>query len=404
MKVLLICTKYSVQEGSSWLTDSLAEELAKEHEVVVICLDWAATHKHDICFVQNGVKVNMLAMDKYYFKGVLGKLVKWFFSARWKFRSVDESIKNERFDLVVNFSPALIMNYFARKLKKHTGVVYLVLWDFLPFYDFEFGVIPKFLRGVFKFFENRSFNSCNKIGLMSPENSSFILGNYRLKRTVSPEILPIWGPNSILPRDHASYLAARKLNDVADELVCVFGGQLVRGRGIGKLIELARFSKVAKIPARFFIFGDGPQRDLILKDIHENGISDIVSYKGWCPRDEYLNFLKGADLGLVFNSGAAIVPTFPSKTVDYLRAGVPVLAFVEDATDFGHILEGTIKSGWSSSPLTAKKLLEDFSMIAGIERKKLLEIGAQGQTWYSSNLAVDKVAARLLMSTKSNQF
>lgn len=397
MKVLLVCTKYSLQEGSSWLTDSLAEQLAKEHEVVVICLDWAATQKHDLCFMRNGVKVNVLATDKFYFKGTLGKLVKWFFSARLKFDSVDKSIRNERFDLVVNFTPALILDFLSKKLKKRSGILYLIVWDFLPFYDFEFGIIPKFLRGVFKLLENRAFNSCDQIGVMSQENSNFIQKNYWLKKTIHPKILRVWGPENVLPRNHSSYLETRKLNNFSNELVCVFGGQLVRGRGIGKLIELAKFSKTAKIPARFFIFGDGPHRDLILNNISENDLSDIIIYKGWRPRDEYLAFLEGADLGLVFNSGAAIVPTFPSKAVDYLRAAVPILAFVEEATDFGHTLENTIKSGWSSSPLKAQKLLDDFSMIAHMDRNTLLRIGERGQIWYSSNLAVDKVAAKLLM-------
>ncbi len=45
--------------------------------------------------------------------------------------------------------------------------------------------------------------------------------------------------------------------------------------------------------------------------------------------------LAGAcDVGLVSTTADTGVPTFPSKTIDYIRAGVPVVASVETTTDY----------------------------------------------------------------------
>ncbi|MCY1437833.1 hypothetical protein D9M71_540080 [compost metagenome] len=119
-------------------------------------------------------------------------------------------------------------------------------------------------------------------------------------------------------------------------------------------------------------------------------------YKGFKPRDEYIEFLQGADVGLVFNSGDVTVPTFPSKAIDFFRAAVPVLAYVEDATDFGSILENVIKAGWSASPSNHSDLAENFKAVAQMSRNALFSAGQSGQDWYLQNMTVSKIADQIM--------
>ncbi|RJG09228.1 glycosyltransferase [Pseudomonas cavernicola] len=397
MNLLILCTKYSLEEGCSWLTDSLAEELVETHKVVVVCLDWSGQYKNDFHIVKNGVEVYVFSTQRKFFRGRFGKILKWFFSAASIAPSVRRIFKDFNFDLVVSFSPALIMKPLLKAYKKQGCLTYLILWDFFPIYDSEFGLIPKPLKPVLKFVENGAYNDYDRIGVMSPENLSFLKGNFKLRSETAAEVLSIWGPNNVMVRSSQKYMDARKSNDFCDDLICVFGGQLVRGRGIDKVIELAIYAKRQKISAKFYIFGDGPEREKILSDIIAYDVSDVVVYKGFKPRDEYIRFLVGADLGLVFNSGAAVVPTFPSKSIDYLRAAVPILAYVEDATDFGNILEGNIRAGWSASPSNNSKLFENFSAVAQMTREDLFLVGAQGQAWYLENMTVRKISSQLVL-------
>ena len=57
------------------------------------------------------------------------------------------------------------------------------------------------------------------------------------------------------------------------------------------------------------------------------------------PRADYLSLLGACDCGIVATQRDTGVPTFPSKTLDYFRAGIPVVASVESSTDFGLFLE-----------------------------------------------------------------
>ncbi len=392
----MLCNNYSLEYGHSWLTDSLAEELAGNNYMEVIFLDWAGRHKQYTLIRKNSVIIHVLPTDFYFFRGRLGKAIKWLFASRIYYFSIRKYLLKNNYDLIINFSPAMVMHPIYKSLIKKVKKSYLVLWDFFPIYHAQLGLVPPILTSILKNIETRACNGYQRIGLMSPKNLDYFRKHYVVGPHTSPEVLYLWGPNSVQHRDKKGYEAARKLEGIRDQLVCVFGGQLIKGRGIDKLIELAIYSKHKDIDAVFYIFGDGPERNSILDDMKTSGVSDIVIYKGFKPREEYLNFLKGADLGLVFNSGHVSVPTFPSKAIDYLRAAVPILAYVEDVTDFGEILEGKIKGGWSASPKSHSKLYSAFEHAYHLPTDQLFKIGSTGQDWYIEHLKVQEAARRLV--------
>lgn len=133
---------------------------------------------------------------------------------------------------------------------------------------------------------------------MSPRNLEFLKENYRLTSKTVAEVLYLWGPDAVFQRTAERYLQVRAQHDIGESLVCVFGGQLIRGRGIARVIELALVAKQNAIDAKFYIFGDGPERQRILDDLVSHGVEDSVLYMGFRPRDEYIEFLMGADVGL----------------------------------------------------------------------------------------------------------
>lgn len=395
MNLLLLCTAYSLEHNHSWLSDSLAEQLALRHKVTVVLLDWSGKHKNNFRVQKNGVDVLVFSTDRKIFLGAAGKIFKWLFASRLISSVVKKALAGESFDLIVNITPALVMHPIYSKLKTKFSRGYLVLWDFFPIYHFELGLIPKCLFLPLKYLENAAYHGYDRLGLMSAANVKFLKSNYDLRSSTTVEVLNLWGPNEVLARDEDTQYAARLANNINDELVCVFGGQLIRGRGIGKIIELAIYAKKQGLNAKFFIFGDGPEREKILADIIKFDVAELIVYKGFKPREEYLDFLRCADLGLVFNSGDVSVPTFPSKAVDYLRSAVPILSFVEDATDFGEILQNEIRAGWSASPKNESRLFAKFSEAAKMEKHELLAIGTIGQNWYLDNMTVSKVAEQI---------
>jgi len=380
------------------LVDSLSEHLALKHEVVVIYLDWSGKTETPCEVQRGGVSVHVFPARSKYYEGKAGKLLKWFFAARAIKAPVKKILSGQQFDLVLNFSPALIMDPLRKMLDASIAKSYLVLWDFFPIYHHQLGLVPSILASPLHALENRVYNNYDTVGVMSPKNLEFLKSNYRLHSAVAAEVLYLWGPDEVSHRTPERYRQVRVQHGIDQSLVCVFGGQLIRGRGIGKVIELALFAKQSGIDARFYIFGDGPERQRILEDLARHGVDDIVLYMGFKPRDEYLEFLLGADLGLVFNSGDVKVPTFPSKAIDFFRSAVPVLAYVEDATDFGAILEREIGAGWSASPSNQHLLVEHFKAVAQAPREALFSAGHAGQEWYTERMTVSKISDQILRS------
>jgi glycosyltransferase involved in cell wall biosynthesis len=68
--------------------------------------------------------------------------------------------------------------------------------------------------------------------------------------------------------------------------------------------------------------------------------SDVVVLRKSMPRSEYLNLLLNtADIGFVSTNKSVNSPSFPSKSLDYMMCGLPMIAAVEEVTDFGSIVE-----------------------------------------------------------------
>jgi hypothetical protein len=66
---------------------------------------------------------------------------------------------------------------------------------------------------------------------------------------------------------------------------------------------------------------------------------DNVLWRPAMPRDAYLELLGACDVGMVATVPGVTSFTIPSKTLDYLRAGLPVVAAVEAGSDFSALLE-----------------------------------------------------------------
>jgi hypothetical protein len=57
------------------------------------------------------------------------------------------------------------------------------------------------------------------------------------------------------------------------------------------------------------------------------------------PRSEYLSLVGACDVGMVATVKEFTSWAFPSKTIDYLRAGIPVVTAVEPGSDYPALLE-----------------------------------------------------------------
>src|SRR5690606_21327041 len=227
---------------------------------------------------------------------------------------------------------------------------FLILWDFFPFY--MKGLWGQGRNILFNFlykWENRLYNKFDVIGCMTDESIKFLRDKYTLP---SPTVikLPLWAKQV----DRVKLTDAEKLNIriryniSTDAFVSVYGGAMTKIQGLDNIIDLA-----AKLHSssqfQFVLVGRGPELARLKNRVLTESVPNVV-FVDYVPRDEYELLSASCDVGLVSLSGKHEVPSFPSKSIDYLKVGLPILASIDKTTEFGEILCNEMKAGlWAES-------------------------------------------------------
>ena len=398
MRVLILCTKFSTVESDGWLTNDLAAAYAAAgHEVTVVCVDWSGQSRAQVLTMYGSVRVINTPIDLSAvgcLPGALQKMYKWFWASRRAIPFVDQHLTVQPYDLFVGFSPASTAFWMQRHLLRRLKPArkYMVLWDFFPRYHHELGLIPAGpLFTIAKRMETLAIRQFDTVGVMSPANIP-----YFWKETPSfrgkVEVLPLWGPQTLAQEGNRQEIRHR-FGLPQDRIVAIFGGQLIPGRGIELLLKLAEASRERCPQVVFAIAGGGPLEDYLKQRLTEPELAN-VRYLGKIPRDEYLTFLTACDIGIVFNSGTVSVPTFPSKSIDYFRAGLPILGAVEAATDYSEILENEIHGGYSSVTTQFEQIRENLAKLCASENHRR-ELGENGRRYFLAKMTAPQIVSQI---------
>lgn len=334
MRVGILCTKFSLDSSSKWLTNELADSLKKKGCAVdVFFIDWDAQEQVPcVREIINGVNVyRVAAISKN------AGVKKWIFSSLRLLSIIKNTYKGGGPDLIISFSPSVTMFFpliFINHVKKWNSL--LIQWDFFPYHHRQIGLIKNNINYFFaKILENFFIRGFKYIGCMSEKNIEYLRHRYWLRNGQDISIVPIWGEN--IKNNFPNKDDIRKKFKIPlDKKIVVFGGQLVAGRGIEEIIESAKLLD-NKEKISFLVVGTG-YLELKIKDYIAQGGENII-FLGKLARNEYVELLSACDAGLVSTVRSVDVPSFPSKTIDYLRAGLPIIASVEKSTDYGNFIK-----------------------------------------------------------------
>ena len=107
----------------------------------------------------------------------------------------------------------------------------------------------------------------------------------------------------------------------------VFAGTIPHFSGLPGLISRMP-ELVARIPSlRLLIVGDGVQRPRLEQMIRELGLGEQVKITGMVPHEDVPKWISQADIGvLTFPASGATRDIFPTKVLQYMAAGKPVVA------------------------------------------------------------------------------
>jgi glycosyltransferase involved in cell wall biosynthesis len=341
MRFLMVPMRFPVEPGQSYLTTELADALVGAgHDVEVLHLDWDAPPgaPTQVLTTANGVRVVRCAPRCITGAGALLRdASKFLLSGRHLGRVARQHLALERFDALIAWMPAVAIAPLL-PLVRRAGLRHrlLFIWDFFPDHHREIGRIPAGpAYAIAKAWEQQLLAHFTAIFCTLPGNADYLRRNYRLRADQRVLVTPVWGDVSGRePVDRAAMRARHGLP--ADRPIAVFGGQLVEGRGFEQMLGAAASGEAEGSPLLFLFVGEGRLADGIRARAES---AANVAWRPGMPREDYLDLLGACDVGMVATVPGVSSFSIPSKTVDYLRAGLPVIAAVEHGSHFIGILE-----------------------------------------------------------------
>ena len=332
--ILLITSWYNRSENNPNLINDLSAQLSRDgHKMVVIAADWDGQVEDVDHYVEsNGAEVVFIAPPRVARRTLLRRALRFLTASFTIVRKARKHLGNRHFDLVLVVAP--ISNQLATvdwALRRFRARSYLYITDFFPHHHRQIGVMPG--GAVFRAalaIETAMMRRFDVIGCLSPANLAYLRGHYDLRGKPRTEILGLWGPTD-RPAPADKHVVRNAHGLPCDRAIVVYGGQLSAGRGFDEVLEAARLAADRRPDLFFLIIGQGPLEKELGQAAADSG---NIAVKPRIPREDYLTLLAACDVGIVCTVPNVDIPTFPSKTIDLLRAGVPIAASVERTTDY----------------------------------------------------------------------
>jgi len=340
MRFLMVCMQYPIEPGRSYMTTELADALvAAGHAVEVLHLDWTASAgaRLEVLASASGVRVvrcPALALDG--LGRTAGGACKFVLSGLRAGRAARRLFDLGSFDALIAWAPAVaIAPVLAQARRAEIPRRILFIWDFFPDHHREIGRIPgglPFLAA--RAWEQRLLGAFTTVVCTLPGNADYLCRNWRVRADQRILVTPIWSDVAPVPVVDRAVTRARH-GLPADRPIAVFGGQMVEGRGFEQMLAAARSRRGAD-DLLFLFVGDGRLAPMVRAE----AVADAnVAWRPSLARDDYLALLTACDVGLVATVPGVTSYSIPSKTIDYLRASLPVVVAIEPGNDFVAVLE-----------------------------------------------------------------
>lgn len=390
VRILIITPSFRAEEGRRWLLDDLATELVRQgHAVDVVVHNPTVARPRGERTYKDGVRTFSVGATRDV-QSAPAKLLSYLVTGLRAHTSGLRWASRGRYDLCVFTSIGLFSFGLPARLRR-TGVarrLLFVLWDFFPVHQVEVGRMSAGVHvPVLKWLEFRSFARADVVAVMSRANDRF-LSAYHPGAGRDRLLVPPWAAVD------APTIAERRPG-----FTVMFGGQLVKGRGLETLIDAAVLLGRRGTDVTVLIAGDGAEADHFRDYARQIG-AESVEFVGRLPRDEYRALLRSCHIGVAVTVAGISPPSFPSKIVEYCANGVPVIVAVEGASDAGSFIEER-GVGISVVAGDSEGLADAIEELAGEWLTGALERRAQAaRRVFDEELSVERAAEAILQAAR----
>ena len=334
---------YSVDNSQPWLTDDLVTELHERgNSVTVFFFDLKGQNKKGHYIRNENFNIYVYPLKKVSTSKGIPRKFKIIRGFLGMYAYFIPKLLRQKFDVVINFSMFSILlglNRIVRFKNKINVKSIAILWDFYPIHMVEIGKIHnKLIAKVLYKLENYELKHSDEICCMTGKSVDFLNAYHPNLISKPKKTIYLWRKLT----NHKSILVDSDIIKFdRNKSYITFGGQLSKGRGLDFLIDIASKYQNQLPNVEFIVIGEGELMSS-LKDIVEKENLNNFHLVGRVQREEYLSILSKSRIGLVITQGDVSIPSFPSKTIDYMLMKLPIIACVESSTDYGDIIQNQI--------------------------------------------------------------
>lgn len=332
MKILICINRYMDSKMSSaQLINSLSDYFSsKNHQVSIL------TSNHSI-------KKNMIISDKEdnliyqvkYFSFRSNSLLKRFiieYTLPFKiWYSFKNNLIKEKYDLIVVYSPSIFWNFLISKIKKLNPNIksFLILRDFFPKWLVDANILSKysFIYFLLRFYEKSFYKKFDIIGLQSKSDlNQFLIENKKISNSIKVIHLNNW--INIKRYKNKTHTNLREEGD--KRFTIIYGGNIGYAQDINLIFKIVNSFKNHQ-NINFKIIGEGTE--------YQNLYDKLYNFKNVhisksIPFEDYLECIKGSQLGLITLRKDLKQSHYPGKMLGYLLSEIPLCACINSNNEF----------------------------------------------------------------------
>lgn len=405
MNILFLLLRHAENNNHSTLTKDLSDEFFKQgNNVTVVTLLEKKYNRETQLKIENGYEVLRVKTGNYFdLKSKIEKGITVLTMPKDIKREVIKNLGDRKYDLIITHTPFVSSEAIIKPLKKYFNCpAFLILWDIFPQNGKDIGLINNsILFNFFKWKEKKMLSVYDRILCMSEGNMEYMKKNYPYLEKSNIKLLRNWA--IIKPREIVDKQKIReKYGYKESEFIAIFGGNMGKPQKLENILSLAE--KVLNYEnIKFLFIGSGTERDRLEKYSKDKNLKN-VKFLNQVPREDYEKLTAACDIGIVSLDERFTVPNFPSKTTDYFKLNLPILASLDScaAQDYGIFLTERVKGGLFAQAGNIEELYEKF-MILYTNKNLRKELGENGRKYYENNLGVDKAYDIIIREINSHE-
>ncbi len=307
-------------------------------------------------------------------------------------QAIKRHLGDIKFDLILYSTPPITFPKVIQYLKKANpqAKTYLLLKDIFPQNAVDLGMMSTtgmkgFLYRFFRKKEKKLYALSDHIGCMSPANVQYVLKH---NPEVASERVEV-APNSyevqetVTLTDEQRNAIRTKYHLPTDRLIFIYGGNLGKPQGIPFLMQCLEANS-NRDDCHFVVVGDGTEYGK-METWYKTRQPRSVSVFQRLPKEDYDQFVRACDVGLIFLDYRFTIPNYPSRLLPYLMEKKPIIAATDPNCDTGSIAEQNGYGYWCpSNDVNAFTQCVD-KMLAS----DLSQMGENGYQFYLNNYTIE---------------